>query len=58
MIKGQKVHQRPIFLAYPRCPDGHVHGVEKLEAKAVLLRGALDQLAGAQHDGADPVTAL
>ena len=43
---------------YPGCPDGHVHGVEELEAEAVLLRGTLDQLARAQHDGADPVAAL
>ena len=58
MKEKLKVSRRPLYSAYPGCPDGHVHGVEELEAEAVLLRGALDQLARAQHDGADPVTAL
>ena len=39
-------------------PDGLVHGMEKLEAEAILLRGSLYQLAGREDDRPDPVTAL
>lgn len=39
-------------------PDGLLQWVEKLEAEAVLLGGALYQLAGVEQDGAHPVTTL
>ena len=39
-------------------PDGLVHGVEELEAEAILLRGSLNQLAGREDDRPDPVSAL
>ena len=39
-------------------PDALVHGVEQLEAKAILLRGTLNQFTRAQNNCADPMIAL
>ena len=57
---GQGLDDGPVGLALRSAvgPDRLVHRVEQLEAEAVLLGGPLDQLAGAEDDGADPVATL
>lgn len=60
MGRGQRLDHGPVGLALGSTvgPDGLVHGVEQLEAEAVLLGGPLDELAGAEDDCADPVATL
>ena len=47
-----------IYLWTSARPDWLIHGMKQFETESVLLAGSLYQLAGAEDDGPDPVTAL